>query len=92
MSWKKPKRKFKWPPKEPLPPLNLIDVMQGCSCLSADAAERHRSEQAAELKRLMEAQWQRGPCAKAKGICRWIMPMTMQKGPCHGYANDICPE
>jgi hypothetical protein len=46
-----------------------------------------RDRIAAELKVLMEHQWARGPCAKARGLCRWVMPRRL--GSSYGYHDDI---
>ena len=52
-------------------------------------AEKARRERAAKLRELMEHQWKHGPVAKARGRCRWTMPMSL--GSDHGREDDISP-
>lgn len=57
---------------------------------SDPAKEMERRERSAELRRLMEAQWQKPGVRKARNLCRWTMPMRL--GGDHGYADDIAGE
>lgn len=59
--------------------------------MASDLAKQDEArKRAAELRRLMEAQWQRPGCKKARGRCRWAMPMRL--GGSWGYHDDICGE
>lgn len=54
------------------------------------AKEMERRERAAELRKLMEHQWECGPVANARKSCRWTPPMRL--GGDHGYQDRLLGE
>ena len=58
--------------------------------VSEDEERRHREYVAAELRRLMEHQWNSPRVGNARRSAKWTMPMRL--GSDHGYQNDLLGE